>query len=258
MGTDRPDVDLHRSTACPEPDAAVMVESLTRRFGAFTAVDAVTLSIRRGEVFGLLGANGAGKTTLVRMLCGLLRPTSGEAWVDGLPVTAAAEAVKRRIGYMSQKFGLYNDLTVAENLRFFGGVYNLSGAELAERMSELLETLGLKNRQRKPTSELPAGFRQRLALACALMHRPKLLFLDEPTSGADPEARRTFWNLIYAAVDAGATALVTTHHMDEAEFCSRAAVMKDGRVIALDAPGELKRRFHAQSMEALFFKLVGG
>jgi len=238
-------------------DSAVVARELTRRFGNFTAVDNLDLDVGRKEIFGFLGANGAGKTTAIRMFCGLLKPTSGEAWVDGLPISQDSEKIKRRIGYMSQKFSLYDDLLIEENANFFGGVYGLSKKEIEFRTSEQFERLGLEKQRRMLTRELPLGFKQRLALACAMLHRPKLLFLDEPTGGVDPIARREFWDLIYETADAGATIFVTTHYMDEAEYCSRVSIMKDGRIIAIGVPSELKRLHGAETMEDLFLKLVG-
>lgn len=238
-------------------DSAVVARELTRRFGGFTAVDNLYLEVGRKEIFGFLGANGAGKTTAIRMFCGLLKPTSGEAWVDGLPISQDSEKIKRQIGYMSQKFSLYDDLLIEENANFFGGVYGLSKKEIAIRTSEQFERLGLDKQRRMLTRELPLGFKQRLALACAMLHRPKLLFLDEPTGGVDPIARREFWDLIYETADAGATIFVTTHYMDEAEYCSRVSIMKDGRIIAIGVPSELKQHHGAETMEDLFLKLVG-
>ncbi len=235
---------------------AVYAESLTRRFGDFTAVDGINLAIKPGEIFGFLGANGAGKTTAIRMFCGLLAPTGGRAWVDGLPVHDKPEAVKRRIGYMSQKFSLYNDLKVMENISFYGGVYGLSRAEIAERGEDLVSRLGLRQASGKLTADLPLGFKQRLALGCAVLHQPRILFLDEPTGGVDPMARRRFWDLIYELADGGSTVFVTTHYMDEAEYCGRVSIMNHGRIIAVGAPAELKRDHRVSSMQDLFLTLV--
>jgi ABC-2 type transport system ATP-binding protein len=235
---------------------AVVISELTRRFGAFTAVDRVNLEVDRGEIFGFLGANGAGKTTVIRMLCGLLAPSSGEAWVDGLPISTASEQVKRRIGYMSQRFSLYDDLTIRENLTFYGGIYGLPRRELAERGDATLKRLGLEPYRHRITRSLPLGFKQRLALGCAVLHQPRVIFLDEPTGGVDPAARREFWDLIYDLSDQGATVFVTTHYMDEAEYCSRISIMKEGRIIALGEPGALKQEHHAQTMQDVFLKLV--
>jgi ABC-2 type transport system ATP-binding protein len=220
---------------------AISVAGLTRRFGAFTAVDAVTFEVERGEIFGYLGANGAGKSTTIRMLTGLLAPTSGEARVAGHDVATAPESVKAAIGYMSQKFSLYLDLPVLENLLFFGGAYGLSGKPLRRRADELLERTGLAGLAAATTGELPGGIRQRLALACAVLHAPEIVFLDEPTAGVDPAARRTFWRLIRELAAGGTTVFVTTHYLDEAEYCRRIGLMVDGRLAALDTPAALKR-----------------
>lgn len=219
---------------------AVTTTDLTRRFGEFTAVDQLTLSVERGEVFGFLGPNGSGKTTTIRMLCGLLIPTSGSASVLGMDIATHSEQIKARIGYMSQKFSLYSDLTVAENMRFYADVYGLTRQQRLERSAELLGMAGLRGRERERTSNLSGGWRQRLALACAIVHRPDVLFLDEPTGGVDPEARRTFWELIYTLAQQGVTVFVTTHYMDEAEHCNRIALMYGGKLVALDTPAGLK------------------
>jgi ABC-2 type transport system ATP-binding protein len=221
---------------------AISAVGLTRRFGGFTAVDGVTFEVERGEIFGYLGANGAGKSTTIRMLTGLLAPTSGAATVAGHDVAAAPESVKSSIGYMSQKFSLYLDLPVLENLLFFGGAYGLSGAALRRRADEVLELTGLEgDLAHATTGELPGGIRQRLALACAVLHRPAIVFLDEPTAGVDPAARRAFWRLIRELSAGGTTVFVTTHYLDEAEYCRRIGLMVDGRLVALDTPAALKR-----------------
>jgi ABC-2 type transport system ATP-binding protein len=221
---------------------AISAAGLTRRFGTFTAVDGVTFEVERGEIFGYLGANGAGKSTTIRMLTGLLAPTSGAATVAGHDVAAAPESVKSSIGYMSQKFSLYLDLPVVENLLFFGGAYGLSGRELRTRADALLELTGLGGAlAHATTGELPGGIRQRLALACAVLHRPAVVFLDEPTAGVDPAARRAFWRLIRDLAAGGTTVFVTTHYLDEAEYCRRIGLMVDGRLVALDTPAALKR-----------------
>jgi ABC-2 type transport system ATP-binding protein len=219
---------------------AVTVERLVRRFGRFTAVDGISFRVPRGQVFGFLGPNGAGKSTTIRILCGLLRPSAGRATVAGLDVSTRAEAVKRLIGYMSQKFSLYEDLTVDENLTFFGGIYGLRGAELRRRRHWALAMAGLEDHRRRPAALLSGGWRQRLALACAILHEPPIVFLDEPTSGADPISRRRFWDLIYAMAETGVTVFVTTHYMDEAEYCDRLALIYRGALIALGTPAELK------------------
>ena len=246
-------------TAPGQPAAAapaVRARGLTRRFGDFTAVDALDLEVRPGEIFGFLGANGAGKTTAIRMLCGLLTPTSGEAEVAGVPVGRHARELKRRIGYMSQRFSLYDDLTVDENLEFFGGIHGLRGDALRGRRAELLPQLGLASSGRRLAASLPLGYKQRLALGCALLHRPPVVFLDEPTGGVDPVARRQFWDLIYEQAAAGVTVFVTTHYMDEAEYCGRVSIMVQGRLVALDTPGGLKAATGGRDMQDVFLRLV--
>jgi drug efflux transport system ATP-binding protein len=225
-------------------DAAhsVVVESLTKRFGDFVAVDHISFEARRGEIFGFLGPNGSGKSTTIRILCGLLRPTSGRAYVAGIDVVADAEAVRQRIGYMSQRFSLYNDLRVAENLRFFGGLYSVAATEMRARVKWALKMAGLEGRENMATGDLPAGWKQRLALGCALLHRPPIVFLDEPTSGVDPVSRRQFWDLIHDLVAEGMTVFVTTHYMDEAEYCNRLVLLHRGRIVAMGNPSELKSR----------------
>jgi ABC-2 type transport system ATP-binding protein len=220
---------------------AISARGLTRRFGAFTAVDAVTFDVAPGEIFGYLGANGAGKSTTIRMLNGLLAPTSGEATVAGHDVGRDPASVKGAIGYMSQKFSLYLDLPVEENLLFFGGAYGLSGRDLRDRAREVLELTGIGDLGGTTTGDLPGGIRQRLALACAVLHRPGIVFLDEPTAGVDPVARRSFWRIIRGLAAAGTTVFVTTHYLDEAEYCARIGLMVDGRLVALDTPAALKR-----------------
>jgi len=222
---------------------AVETRELSKHFGAFKAVDRVTLSVQEGEIFGFLGANGAGKSTTIRMLCGLLRPTSGTALVLGTDVAKDPEGVKRKIGYMSQRFSLYDDLTVAQNLRFFGGVYGLTGKAARERQAWALRMSGLEGKEGRLTGELPGGWKQRLALACAVLHEPKVVFLDEPTSGVDPISRRRFWRLIDEMSAAGVTVFVTTHYLDEAEYCHRLALIHAGRLVALGTVSELKRVF---------------
>jgi len=224
-------------------EAVITVDRLSRRFGAFTAVDEVTFDVRRGEVFGFLGANGAGKSTTIRMLCGLLTPTSGVAVIDGIDVGKDPEAVKRRIGYMSQRFSLYQLLTVDQNIRFYGGLYGLSGARLEARRAFALEMAGLKGREKELTQNLSGGWRQRLALGCALLHEPPIIFLDEPTGGVDPVSRRDFWRLIDDLSKSGTTILVTTHYLDEAERCDRVAIIHAGRLAALGTIPELKATF---------------
>jgi ABC-2 type transport system ATP-binding protein len=222
--------------------ASVVCEDLTKRFGTFTAVDRISFAAHRGEIFGFLGPNGAGKSTTIRILCGLLRPTSGQAMVAGINVAANPEGVRQQIGYMSQKFSLYNDLRVAENLRFFGGMYSVSAREMPERIAWALEMAGLVGRERALTGSLPVGWKQRLALGCAVLHRPPIVFLDEPTSGVDPVSRRKFWELIHDMVAEGVTVFVTTHYMDEAEYCNRLVLIDRGHIVAMGTPTELKRR----------------
>jgi ABC-2 type transport system ATP-binding protein len=223
--------------------AAITVRDLTRRFGPFTAVDGVTFEVGQGEVFGFLGANGAGKSTTIRMLCGLLRPTSGKALVAGVDVTRDPEGVKRRIGYMSQRFSLYEALTVDQNIRFYGGIYGLEGAALEARRAFVIEMAGLRGREGTMTRDLAGGWRQRLALGCAILHEPPIVFLDEPTGGVDPVSRREFWRLIDTLSRAGTTVLVTTHYLDEAEHCHRIAVISAGRMAALGTTAELRQIF---------------
>ncbi len=241
----------------PPETIAIETRELTRTFRRFTAVDSISFQVQRGEIFGLLGANGAGKTTTIRMLTGLLRPSRGEAWVAGIPVHSSPEKVKRRLGYMSQRFSLYEDLTVAENLTFFGGVYGLRGPDIRRRKEALLDLFDLKDLADRITSSLPTGHRQRLALASALVHEPPMLFLDEPTGGIDPVARRTFWRVISDLASAGTTIMVTTHYMDEAEYCHRLGIMKDGRIVAVGSPDELRNTHQAATMEEVFLSVAG-
>lgn len=224
-------------------DTAISVRDLTRRFGRFTAVDRISFDVRQGEIFGFLGANGAGKSTTIRMLCGLLKPTSGTATVGGIDVSRDPEHVKRRIGYMSQKFSLYESLTVDQNIRFFGGLYGLRGDRIAERRAFVLEMSGLKGREATRARDLAGGWRQRLALGCAILHEPPIVFLDEPTGGVDPMSRRRFWRLIEEMARTGVTILVTTHYLDEAEHCHRIAIIHAGRLAAIGTSHELKRVF---------------
>lgn len=221
---------------------SVVVKDLVKRFGNFTAVDHISLEAHRGEIFGFLGPNGAGKSTTIRILCGLLRPTSGQALVIGLDVAREAEAVRQNIGYMSQKFSLYNDLEVLENIRFFAGMYSVSASVLPERIAWVLEMAGLKGREAALTGTLAAGWKQRLALGCAVLHRPPILFLDEPTSGVDPISRRQFWELIHQMAAEGITVFVTTHYMDEAEYCDRLVLIYKGQIVASGSPLELKQK----------------
>jgi ABC-2 type transport system ATP-binding protein len=235
---------------------AVVVESLTKKFGDFAAVDGVSLRVERGEIFGFLGANGAGKTTTIRMLCGLLLPTAGKGSVAGLDIYTQSEEIKRSIGYMSQKFSLYRDLTGRENLVFYGSVYGIGSRDLRARISELAAALDLGEFIDRQAGSVPVGWKQRLALAASLLHEPKILFLDEPTGGVDLVFRRRFWDVLYRLADGGTTLFVTTHYMDEAEFCGRISIMDAGKIIALGSPAELKQRHGAGSLQDLFIDLV--
>jgi len=236
-------------------DVAVDIRELTRRFGALTAVSRLTLAVQRGEVFGLLGPNGSGKTTTIRMLCGLLEPSEGDATVAGVDVRAAPERVKTQIGYMSQRFGLYEDLTVRENLEFYGGIYGLSGAAQRERTDQVVAFLGIGARLGQLAGELSGGWKQRLALGCALLHRPPVLFLDEPTAGVDPAARRNFWRAIHELAQGGTTVLVTTHYMDEAQRCDRLGMMSLGHLIALGTPAQVAQQVGGKTLEDAFIIL---
>jgi len=232
----------------PLQDSAVHIENLVKRFGDFVAVDNVSLDVARGEIFGFLGPNGAGKSTTIRIMCGLLAPTSGRATVGGYDVATQSELVRENIGYMSQRFSLYDDLRVEENIEFFGGVYGVSPEKLSQRRDYVLKMADLEDKRKDATRDLPGGLKQRLALGCAILHEPPILFLDEPTSGVDPVARRNFWELIYQLSQAGHTIFVTTHYMDEAEYCNRVALMHSGRIIALGSPAELKQNFGARHL----------
>lgn len=234
----------------------IIVRDLTRRFGDFTAVDSLTFDVGRGEVFGFLGANGAGKTTAIRMLCGLLKPTSGQAEVAGYDVARKPEQVKRRIGYMSQRFSLYDDLTVNENLQLFGTIYGLGRTALRERTAEMYRKLEMEPLKNRLVGSLPPGWKQKIALSAAMLHRPEVLFLDEPTGGVDPLGRRRFWELILDAAAEGTTVLATTHYLDEALYCNRTLIMADGRTKALDRPRTLMQEYGAQDMNDLFRKLT--
>jgi ABC-2 type transport system ATP-binding protein len=236
----------------------IIAEQLTKKFGDFTAVDAINFEVTEGEIFGFLGANGAGKTTAMRILSGLSYPTSGKAMVAGFDVYKEVESIKRNIGYMSQKFSLYENLTVRENIHFFGGIYGLKRKQLKEESEALIERLGLGPEANKLVGSLPLGWKQKIAFSVAIIHKPKVVFLDEPTGGVDPITRRQFWELIYEATDQGITAFVTTHYMDEAEYCDRVSIMVDGAIAALDTPLGLKKQFNTNTMDDVFLKLARG
>ena len=235
---------------------AVEVEKLVKRFGDFVAVDHISFQVRRGEIFGFLGPNGAGKSTVIRILCGLLRPSEGSARVGGVDVASDPETIRRNIGYMSQKFSLYDDLTVEENIDFFSGIYDVPGHNRRQRKEHVLRMAGLEEKRSQMTRLLAGGWKQRLALGCAILHEPPILFLDEPTSGVDPIARRGFWDLIYQLSEAGHTVFVTTHYMDEAEYCHRLSLMYRGRIIALGTPEDLKEAAAKPSMEEVFVAMI--
>ena len=237
---------------------SITAEKLTKKFGNFTAVDAITFEVKEGEIFGFLGANGAGKTTAMRILCGLSYPTFGQASVAGFDVYKQQEDIKKNIGYMSQKFSLYENLTVSENIEFYGGVYGLRMREIRPKMKNMLQMLGLEREAHKLVGSLPLGWKQKLACSTAIFHVPRIVFLDEPTSGVDPVTRRQFWEMIYEAASRGITVFVTTHYMDEAEYCNRISLMVDGRIDALDAPGNLKKQYDAATMDEVFFALARG
>ena len=234
----------------------ITTNNLTKTFGDFTAVDAISFEVEKGEIFGFLGANGAGKTTAMRMLCGLSKPTSGNGRVAGFDIAKQSEDVKKNIGYMSQKFSLYDDLKVWENLRLFGGIYGMRDKEIAEKTNTILHELGFEKERDTLVKSLPLGWKQKLAFSVSIFHEPKIVFLDEPTGGVDPAARRQFWEMIYAAVERGITVFVTTHYMDEAEYCNRVSIMVDGRIEALDTPKNLKTTFNAANMDEVFQKLA--
>ena len=236
----------------------ITADKLTKKFGNFTAVDAISFEVKEGEIFGFLGANGAGKTTAMRMLCGLSYPTGGKAFVAGFDVYRQQEDIKKNIGYMSQKFSMYENLTIRENIEFYGGIYGLRMKEIKPRMKSMLQSLGLESEAGKLVSSLPLGWKQKLAFSTAIFHNPKLVFLDEPTSGVDPVTRRQFWEMIYEAASRGITVFVTTHYMDEAEYCNRISLMVDGRIDALDAPGNLKKQYQAATMNEVFYALARG
>lgn len=235
-----------------EDNYAISVRGLTKRFGSFTAVDHISFDVGRGEIFGFLGANGAGKTTAMRMLCGLSRPTAGTGTVAGCDINTQSEMIKRRIGYMSQKFSLYEGLTVTENLRLFATIYGMSDRAIREQSNRVFSLLDMDNMRNTLVKDIPVGWKQKLAFASATIHRPDIVFLDEPTGGVDPVTRRKFWELIYRVSSEGMTVFVTTHYLDEAEYCNRVSIMVDGRITALDTPEALKREYHADTMDQVF------
>ena len=239
-------------------EIAIQAEQITKTFGDFTAVDHISFEVKKGEIFGFLGANGAGKSTAMRMFCGLSIPSSGNATVAGFDVYKNTEDIKKNIGYMSQKFSLYENLTILENLEFFGGIYGLSNKQIKEKSAELVAKLGLEKEKNKLVSELPLGWKQKLAFSVAIFHEPEIVFLDEPTGGVDPVTRRQFWDLIYEASENGITIFVTTHYMDEAEYCNRVSIMVDGKIEVLDSPTNLKKQFNAKNMDEVFYQLARG
>jgi ABC-2 type transport system ATP-binding protein len=241
-----------------QAEKVIVCDKLTKRFGDFTATDEISFEVYKGEIFGFLGANGAGKTTAMRMLCGLSAPTSGKASIAGYDVYSQTEDIKRNIGYMSQKFSLYENLTILENIEFFGGIYGLSDEQIETKTNELLDRLGMKSESKKLVASLPLGWKQKLSFSVAVLHEPKIVFLDEPTGGVDPVTRRQFWNLIYEAADRGITVFVTTHYMDEAEYCNRISIMVDGRMEVLDSPANLKSSFGVKTMDEVFYQLARG
>lgn len=235
---------------------AIKVENLSKQFGHFKAVDQISFEVAQGEIFGFLGANGAGKTTAMKMLCGLSMPTSGKATVAGFDVYTENESIKKSIGYMSQKFSLYEDLTVKENIKFYAGIYGISPKQIIQKTESLLRQLSLEKEANVLVGQLPLGWKQKLAFSVAIFHDPQIVFLDEPTGGVDPITRREFWNLIYEAAEKGITVFVTTHYMDEAEYCNRVSIMVDGKIEALDTPSNLKSNFNAASMDEVFIQLA--
>lgn len=250
------DTEKNTTSDLSAKEFVIEVEHLTKMFGTFTAVDNIGFNVRKGEIFGFLGANGAGKTTAMRMLCGLISPTSGNGKVAGFNIIKETELIKKNIGYMSQKFSLYNDLKVWENIRLFAGIYGMKTDAIAKKTDKLLSILGFSKEKNTIVGELPLGWKQKLAFSVAIFHEPKIVFLDEPTGGVDPITRRQFWELIYEAVSRGITVFVTTHYMDEAEYCDRVSIMVDGRIDALDTPSNLRKQFNANSMDEVFRQLA--
>lgn len=240
----------------PSLEKVIVTKNLTKKFGHFTAVDHISFEVKRGEIFGFLGANGAGKTTAMRMLCGLSKPTSGEGTVAGFDIHKQPEMVKKNIGYMSQKFSLYDDLKVWENIELFGGIYGMTDSEIKLKTDELMAKLNFESERDNLVKSLPLGFKQKLAFSVSIFHTPKVVFLDEPTGGVDPITRRKFWEMIYEAAASGITVFVTTHYMDEAEYCDRVSIMVDGRIEALDSPANLKEQYNARNMDGVFQQLA--
>ncbi|HOK51432.1 MAG: ABC transporter ATP-binding protein [Bacteroidales bacterium] len=237
-------------------DSVIVVHDLVKKFGDFVANDHLTFSVQKGEIFGFLGANGAGKTTAMRILCGLLTPTSGEAFVNGYDVYTQSEAIKKNIGYMSQKFSLYDDLTTAENIQFYATIYGMNKKQIAEKTESLLNEFGLLSIKNTLVSDIPLGWKQKIAFLIATFHNPSVVFLDEPTGGVDPLTRRQFWELIHQAAALGTTVFVTTHYMDEAEYCDRVSIMSEGKIMALDTPEALKKQYNARSMDEVFYQIA--
>ena len=248
--------DLKTNAYMVQNNIVVSVKNMVKKFGDFVANDRLTFDVYKGEIFGFLGANGAGKTTAIRILCGLSTPTSGKMSVAGYDVYTQTEEIKKNIGYMSQKFSLYEDLTITENIKFYAGIYGLSDKEIKQKSEELINKFNLQDKKNKLISSLPLGWKQKLAFSIAIIHDPKIVFLDEPTGGVDPITRRQFWDLIYEAADKGITVFVTTHYMDEAEYCHRLSIMVDGRIEALDSPDNLVKQYNAKNMDEVFLKLA--
>lgn len=240
-----------------DKEKSISVRGLTKKFGDFTAVDHISFDVAKGEIFGFLGANGAGKTTAMRILCGLSRPTEGEGTVAGFDIRTRQEDIKKHIGYMSQRFSLYPDLKVGENIELFGGIYGLNDKQIAQERESMLERLGLEKAEKMYVRDMPLGWKQKLAFSIAMIHNPEILFLDEPTGGVDPKTRRNFWDMINEAADSGMTVFVTTHYMDEAEYCDRVSIMVDGRIEALDSPAALKEKYGTDDMDGVFALLAG-
>ena len=240
-----------------DKEKSISVRGLTKKFGDFTAVDHISFDVAKGEIFGFLGANGAGKTTAMRILCGLSRPTAGEGTVAGFDIRTRQEDIKKHIGYMSQRFSLYPDLKVGENIELFGGIYGLNDKQIAQKRESMLERLGLEKAEKMYVRDMPLGWKQKLAFSIAMIHNPEILFLDEPTGGVDPKTRRNFWDMINEAADSGMTVFVTTHYMDEAEYCDRVSIMVDGRIEALDSPAAVKGKYGTDDMDGVFTLLAG-